>query len=178
MPLTISELNRLPYGFVDFSALREINSIYVDKTKLIYELAAQYAPIFLARPRRFGKSLLVNTLHSLFAKGLEDFHGLAIENIWKDKTYKVVHLDFSSRAHKNHQDLKQDLGKTIIQKFCVQSEVAQFNALGWLRDPDQILDEIAKNLGNFSTVLLIDEYDAPIVQHIKEPEELESILAI
>ena len=178
MPLTNSELKRLPYGLPVFSSIRLRNKIYVDKTNLIYEFAAQDAPIFFARPRRFGKSLLVNTLHSLFEKGLEDFHGLAIENIWKDKTYKVVHLDFSSLACQTTQDLKLDLGEKIIQEFCVQKEVALFNELGWLRNPNRILDEIAQKLEDNSTVLLIDEYDAPIVHHINEPEELKSIIAI
>lgn len=86
----------LPLGVSDFHKLRESGKIYVDKTGLIYQLAATYEKLFLARPRRFGKSLLVSTFESLFKYGLRDFKGLAIEKLWKeDKTYNVVRLDFS-----------------------------------------------------------------------------------
>ena len=81
----------LPLGTSTFETLRESNEIYVDKTDLVYKLAATgRGKIFLARPRRFGKSLLVSTFESLFAYGLRDFRGLAIEKRWTDKTYPVV----------------------------------------------------------------------------------------
>ena len=86
----ICDMNRLPLGRLGFSNIRKLGKIYVDKTKLISKIAEQYTPLFLSRPRRFGKSLLINTLHSLFEKGLEDFHGLDIEKIWSDTTYKVA----------------------------------------------------------------------------------------
>ena len=73
---------RLPYGNPSFLDIREQKKIYVDKTTLIYEMASQDAPIFFSRPRRFGKSLLVNTLASLFSLGLEPFFGLAIAQKW------------------------------------------------------------------------------------------------
>lgn len=84
----------LPVGQADFHALRESNAIYVDKTALIHQLAVAPRGVFLARPRRFGKSLLVSTLESLFKFGLRDFRGLAIESLWTDKVYDVVHLEF------------------------------------------------------------------------------------
>ena len=93
----MTELQQLPVSNPCFSSLRKDNQLYVDKTALIYELARysnrQY---LLARPRRFGKTLLVSTLESLFRDGLKMFHGLAIEKLWKySGTYKVLHLDFS-----------------------------------------------------------------------------------
>ena len=88
-------LQNLPLGSSDFSTLRANNEIYVDKTLLVYQLARQRGKIFLARPRRFGKSLLISTFESLFKNGLRDFQGLAIEKLWRDKTYPVVRLDFS-----------------------------------------------------------------------------------
>ena len=71
----------LPIGSADFSTLRENHEIYVDKTDLIHRMA-----FFLTRPRRFGKSLLISTLESLFRDGLRCFRGLAIEHLWQDKT--------------------------------------------------------------------------------------------
>ncbi len=86
---------RLPLGMSDFSTLRKKNAVYVDKTALIAQMVNDGDKIFIARPRRFGKSLLVSTLESLFRYGVRDFEGLAIEKIWNDKTYKVLRLDFS-----------------------------------------------------------------------------------
>lgn len=98
-------LQPLSLGRSTFSALRARNEIYVDKTALIYRLARFHSKIFFIRPRRFGKSLLISTFESLFKNGLRDFEGLAIEKLWKDKTYPVVRLDFS--ALKAYKDLGQ-----------------------------------------------------------------------
>lgn len=90
------ELQPLPLGTSSFSVLRNAGQIYVDKTALIYEFASKRRKFFLARPRRFGKSLLVSTFESLFKFGLRDFNGMAIEKLWKDENkYQVVRLDFS-----------------------------------------------------------------------------------
>ena len=78
-----------------FRELIDNNCIYVDKTEIISKFAVKKGPFFLSRPRRFGKSTLVSTLHELFENGLERFRGLKIENLWTDKTYKVIYLDFS-----------------------------------------------------------------------------------
>lgn len=88
--------SQLPLGVSDFHKLRELEKIYVDKTNLLYELITTFEKVFLARPRRFGKSLLVSTFESLFKHGTRDFKGLAIEKLWNDKTYKVIRLDFSN----------------------------------------------------------------------------------
>ncbi|MBQ7607849.1 MAG: AAA family ATPase [Desulfovibrionaceae bacterium] len=89
---TICDMNRLSLGLLRFENIR--------KSNMIYQIASQRSPIFFSRPRRFGKSLLVNTLSSLFSNRLEFFHDLYIEKIWNDKKYKVVKLDFSRFAGK------------------------------------------------------------------------------
>ena len=172
-----SSIKRLPYGNPEFSDIREQNMIYVDKTRLIAEIALQKVPIFISRPRRFGKSLLINTLSSLFKDGLKYFHGLEIEKIWKDKTYQVVHLDFSGIADKNPLEFKRDLNETIIAAFRMNGIIKISDELG-LRSPDRILNEIAINLSNNSTVFLIDEYDAPLTHHINKSDELDEIISI
>lgn len=87
----------LSLGSTDFSALRAAGEIYVDKTGMLYELARERSKIFLSRPRRFGKSLLISTFESLFSYGLRDFNGLIIDKYWKDTgAYTVVKLDFFS----------------------------------------------------------------------------------
>ena len=92
------DIEKLPLGDTYFSDFIENQLIYVDKTDLIAQLAKFRTPIFLSRPRRFGKSTLVNTFEELFSNGLKKFKGLKIDtqNLWQDKTYEVIHLDFSS----------------------------------------------------------------------------------
>lgn len=91
----MDELSLLPLGTSDFATLRLRNQIYVDKSALIYKIAIRPGKFFLARPRRFGKSLLISTFESLFKFGLRDFKGLTIEKLWKEtETYNVVRLDF------------------------------------------------------------------------------------
>ena len=91
-----NKLKNLPLGTSDFAVLRYANEIYVDKSDLVYELASTRRKYFLARPRRFGKSLLISTFESLFTHGLRDFKGLAIEKLWVEETkFLVVRLDFS-----------------------------------------------------------------------------------
>lgn len=171
------EYTRLPLGNPEFSDIKTENMIYVDKTKLIAKIARLRVPIFFSRPRRFGKSLLINTLHSLFETGLKYFYGLEIEKIWNDTTYQVVHLDFSDFSDNSAIELKRSLNDTIISEFCVKGEISQYDQAG-IRDPDRILSEIVKKSSNKTYVLLVDEYDAPLTHHINEPDELQKITKI
>lgn len=91
-----NRIQNLPLGTSDFSALRQFDEIYVDKTEFIYGLASQKGKYLFVRPRRFGKSLLISTFESLFRHGLRDFKELAIERLWAEEPgYLVVRLDFS-----------------------------------------------------------------------------------
>ncbi|MBQ7586254.1 MAG: AAA family ATPase, partial [Desulfovibrionaceae bacterium] len=143
------DLNRLPYGNPIFSDIRKDNMIYVDKTAQIFQIARQRAPIFISRPRRFGKSLLINTLAILFTDGLEHFQGLDIEKTWNDKTYQVVKIDFSVIAEDNAEELKENLGEMIIEKFKMKGIVFQRGESG-IRRPHRILEEICEKLKNKS----------------------------
>ena len=172
----ICDVNLLPVGEPLFSNLRELGQVYVDKTDLIYNIAIQRGPIFFARPRRFGKSLLLNTFKSLFSTGLNDFKGLAIEKYWHDKTYKVVHIDFSRMADDDTNDLIYKLSEKLIREFKVNDTVSLYDAGGKVKSPDIILDQICEKLNNYSIVLLIDEYDAPLVHHIDDNNQLSGIL--
>ena len=154
-------LDELPLGYTKFSEFINLSLIYVDKTDLIAKLTRSKGPIFLSRPRRFGKSTLVSTFEELFSHGLEKFKGLKIEkqNLWQDKTYKVLHLDFSFFKEytvdypfnqKFYDFLKKGLnsiGITIEQSSC-EITASFFDAIN--------------NLDDNSIVLLIDEYDAPL----------------
>lgn len=155
------ELQSLPLGTSSFSALRNAGQIYVDKTDLIYELASKRQKFFLARPRRFGKSLLVSTFESLFKYGLRDFKGLAIEKLWKEeKSYQVVRLDFSEI--KNFSDAEQF--QTVIDQYFVDL-MQRNNYNSPLKNGNEGLRAFKSWLAvqkDNSIVLLIDEYDAPL----------------
>lgn len=94
--MPIAEHRPLSLSNAEFASLRANNQIYIDKTDLIVRLAStSTGKFFLARPRRFGKSLLLSTFASLFGDGLKHFDGLAAAKVWKDKTYPILRLEFS-----------------------------------------------------------------------------------
>lgn len=96
MVLNHNSSSSLPIGISDFSILRQEKRIYVDKTVALDELVREQGFYFLSRPRRFGKSLLINSIESLFRDGVKYFKGLYIEKKWHDRCYSVIHLDFST----------------------------------------------------------------------------------
>ena len=156
----------LPLGQSDFQALRQSHAVYVDKTDLIAEIARHPGGVFLSRPRRFGKSLLVSTFESLFKFGLRDFRGLAIEKLWADKTYDVIRLDFSNvREFSSIVDFAEQFHALVLSKFSAlgfrpKDTSRGFADLGsWLSD-----------LPKLSLVLLIDEYDAPLTACMDDAE--------
>ena len=154
-----STIQQLPLGRSGFPALRDSNAIYVDKTEMVCKLAENDGKLFFARPRRFGKSLLISTFETLFKNGLRDFKGLAIEKLWKDKTYSVVRLDFSEvknfRTREEFTErffgyIAKNLGEVGFQPQEGESLALQISS--WLG-----------NRPSRSLVVLIDEYDAPLV---------------
>ena len=153
----------------DFRELIDNNCIYVDKTAEISQFAVKKGPFFISRPRRFGKSTLINTLHELFAHGIEKFKGLEIEPLWDDKTYKVVHLDFSkfkdvpsiSSFNKDFMDsLRFALERAGIEPT---KENVDFPAI--------LLEKSIEN--EDEVVLLVDEYDAPLTAVLNDSNEFE-----
>ena len=90
------ETRRYPIGTQTFSTIIEENCVYVDKTDLVYKMTKEYRYVFLARPRRFGKSLLCSTLKEYFLGNKDLFKGLKIDALEKELVkYPVIHLDFS-----------------------------------------------------------------------------------
>ncbi len=168
-------LQALPLGTSDFSSLRVNGEIYVDKTDLVFQLAQYRGKIFLARPRRFGKSLLISTFESLFKKGLQDFHGLAIEKLWQDKTYPVVRLDFSElKEFETAEQFTTNFFETLRLKF------SAVGFRGESQDPFLILklSNWFSSLAPSSLVILIDEYDAPLTACLDKPELFESVRSL
>ena len=168
-------MQALPLGTSDFSSLRVNNEIYVDKTNLVFQLAQHRGKIFLARPRRFGKSLLVSTFESLFKKGLKDFHGLAIEKLWQDKTYPVVRLDFSELKE---FETAEQFAANFLETLRVKFSSAGFSCES--QEPFLILklSDWFSSLAPSSLVILIDEYDAPLTACLDRPELFKSVRSL
>ena len=176
-----NDLIKLPLGTTKFSKLRKLGCIYVDKSDLLYSLTRQVStPVFFSRPRRFGKSLIVSALESLFTSGIQDFKDLAIEKLWNEdvSNYKVIHLDFSSFASKSAKEFKEGLTAQLANQFSYLKNIQAQDEKGEYFFPDYVISRAAGIADDMSVVLLIDEYDAPITHHLNDPKELEKIESI
>lgn len=165
----------LPLGLSDFSAFRSNDIIYVDKTDLICQLASMRRFYFIARPRRFGKSLLISTLKELFSRGSEAINGLKGEKTWSDRnTYPVLSMDFSFVSEFQSKD-------EFLTKF--YEHVREVITLAGLSIPDietrnpGMLLMHAINQSERPVVLLIDEYDSPLATHLHHSGLFESVRA-
>ena len=155
----------------DFGELIDNNCIYVDKTAIINQFASKKGPFFISRPRRFGKSTLINTLHELFAYGTEKFKGLEIEPLWKDKTYKVLHLDFSVfKETPSNGSFNKDFMDSLrfsLQRAGIEPTKEKVDF------PAKLLEKSIENEDERSVVLLVDEYDAPLTAVLNDSNEFE-----
>lgn len=169
----VPDLSRLPKGMPSFPMLRKSNLIYVDKTATIAELAKNERFVFLSRPRRFGKSLLVSTLASLFEHGLRDFKGLDIEKTWNDSTYPVIRLDFSLlKGKKDEEAFRLALEDQLRTRFSrVGFSYSEKDTSSFMECLSAFLSEPPCG----PLVLLIDEYDAPLTEQLNNPEFFEAI---
>ena len=165
------KLKRCPIGIQTFEKLITMDYLYVDKTDLVYELAnsdSQY--VFLSRPRRFGKSLLVSTLHSYFAGRKELFKGLAIDELETEWTqYPVLHFDMSGSKHMNVDYLEEYLGSLLSpyeKLYGITPESKQCNIR--LKN---LIPAAYEQTGK-KVVILFDEYDAPLLDVVHEEENL------
>ncbi len=159
----------LPVGIQTFRKIREENYLYVDKTKQIYDLITTGTTYFLSRPRRFGKSLLISTLEAIFKGEKKLFQGLDIERMDYDwKPYPVVRIDFSTLNKDNEKELKKDLLLTL------ESIAKEYNiTLAKHIHPTSYFKLLLQELSKINrVVILIDEYDAPIIKHIGNNVEL------
>jgi len=162
------ELQELPISVQSFRKLRNNNYLYVDKTKDILNIAKNEKSYFLSRPRRFGKSLLISTLENLFLGNKELFKDLYIHNKWDwEETYPVIRIDLGERSHKTGEELKKSLNIFL-------TELAKENniKLNYENHNDKFGELIKKlhKTQNKKVVVLIDEYDKPILDNISYPD--------
>ena len=160
---------RYPIGQADFGEIRRTGCLYVDKTMFIHELVSSGKFFFLSRPRRFGKSMLISTMEAYFRGERELFKGLALDTLESEEwtKYPVLHLDFTRSGYNNTEDLQRFLEKVVGDwekefgtSYPDQTPVWRF---------DQLLSDIYARTGQ-PVVILIDEYDSPIVDVHDKPE--------
>ncbi len=165
----------LPIGISDFKKLREENFIYVDKTEYIYKLITEGGNYyFLSRPRRFGKSLLISTIRYLFQGKKELFKDLYIYDKWNwEEIYPVVRIDLSQitiKKEEEFQDQMELILKEIGKEYKYKYE-RKYKASGNLN----LLIKRCYEYYNKKVVILIDEYDKPILDNIENKQEAEKI---
>ena len=163
-------LKRLPVGIQTFSDIIQDGMFYVDKTSYIWNMIHLSKYIFLSRPRRFGKSLLVSTLQSYFEGRRELFKGLAIEQLEQDWTsYPVLRFSMASGKHLEKDQLERYLLYALAEnerRFGLSSDLPDAN----VRLKNLIFD-LYRQTGR-KVVILIDEYDAPLLDVVHEREML------
>ena len=160
-----------PIGIQSFEKIRTGGFVYVDKTALIYRLAASGQYYFLSRPRRFGKSLLVSTMEAYFSGRKELFEGLAMESLEKEWTeYPVLHLDLTGSSYTDISHLKVSFDQ-YLRKWESLYDVTPMSEDLSSRFKD-IIDAAYRKAGQ-KVVILIDEYEKPIIDNIDNPELME-----
>ena len=162
-----------PIGIQTFETIRSNDYLYVDKTKYIYEATHPGRYVFLSRPRRFGKSLLTSTFDSYF-RGCKDlFKGLAIEKLEKDWTeYPVLHFDLSDIKKGTVEDFEENVNSSLASME-EEFDIAKTSDSPGTRLKD-LVERIYKKTGK-QVVLLFDEYDAPLLTVLHNPERLETM---
>ncbi len=160
-----------PIGIQSFAEIRNGNYVYVDKTALLYRLASTGKYYFLSRPRRFGKSLLVSTMEAYFSGERELFNGLAMEHLEKDWVkYPVLHLDLTGSGYTEISQLKISLDQHLRKwEELYGVTAASDDASARFKD---VIDAAYQKTGQ-KAVILIDEYEKPIIDNIDNPELME-----
>lgn len=163
-------IKRLPVGIQSFEKLREQDCLYIDKTGYIHEMIHLSNYIFLSRPRRFGKSLLVSTIQSYFEGKKDLFKGLYIDRVEKEWTeYPVLRFSLASAKHMGKEQLEDYL------LYILAENEQRFGLTSERREPNirlaNLITRVYEKTGK-QVVVLIDEYDAPLLDVVHEQEQL------
>lgn len=157
-----------PIGIQNFDKLRSAGYFYVDKTALIYQMVTTGSYYFLSRPRRFGKSLLISTLEAYFQGKKELFQGLAIEKLEKDWVrYPILHLDLNTEKYDTPESLENKLNGALA--FWEETYGTRPSEVSLAMRFEGIIDRAYRKEGQ-RVVILVDEYDKPMLQAIGNEE--------
>jgi hypothetical protein len=160
-------MKKLPIGIQTFSIIREENYIYIDKTKYAFDLIENYKYVFLSRPRRFGKSLFLDTLKNIFLGNKELFKGLYIYDKYQFEEYPVIKIDWAG-DFKTLEETKQT-AKIILEenqeKLQIDCQIDDSISICFRRVIQEAYKKYQKRV-----VILIDEYDKPILDNLDNPQ--------
>ena len=163
---------KYPIGIQTFDKIIEGNYLYIDKTGYVHDLASKYNYVFLSRPRRFGKSLLSSTFHSYFAGDERLFRGLKageMNNDWR--RHPVFHFDMSTAKHMAEEQLVRNLGYKLTEyerEYGNDPEISRDDVNARL---ERLIKEAVDKTGE-KAVIIIDEYDAPLLDVMNDKERL------
>jgi hypothetical protein len=160
-------MKRLPIGIQSFENLRSESYLYVDKTKEIYQLTNSHI-VFLSRPRRFGKSLLISTLEELYKGSQSLFEGLYIYDKWDwTQQYPVIRIDWTRIQHRSEEEMGKDMS-TFLKR---QANLYEINLVSEYAASlfSELIESLHRKTGK-KVVVLIDEYDKPILDTMGHPE--------
>lgn len=165
-------LKLYPVGIQTFERIRKENKLYIDKTEYVYRMThSGGCYFFLSRPRRFGKSLLVSTFESYFSGKKEQFEGLVIEKLEQEwMEYPVLHFDMSGGKHMEKEQLEDYLSNRL------EAEERKWGITHTKRGANDRLTELittAYEISGKQVVVLIDEYDAPMLDVAHDKETLD-----
>ncbi|MBQ7167038.1 MAG: AAA family ATPase, partial [Treponema sp.] len=162
-------LKLFPIGLQDFARIRRDGYYYVDKTDLIYKMVSTGSVYFLSRPRRFGKSLLVSTLKCYFEGRKELFEGLAMERLEKEwKKHPVFLMSFAGNKYVTEEDLSDTLDYKLSEwEKEYGLEAGKIGA--WGTRFERLIKAAYDKTGE-EPVVLVDEYDAPLLDTMDDPE--------
>ena len=174
--INMNKLRYLPIGIQTFEELRTKDYIYVDKTYYIDSLVRNGKPYFLSRPRRFGKSLFLSTLRSYFEGRKDLFEGLSIsktETEWKH--YPVFYFDFTGKSYETVDDVILKIDDTLFGLEKIYGKKTESSDIA-IRFKNLI--EAAYEKTGSQVVVLVDEYDKPLLQNVDNLEVEEKIRSI
>ena len=172
-----NELKRLPTGIQTFSEIIEGDYLYVDKTTLVYELTHHHKYVFMSRPRRFGKSVLCSTLKSYFEGRRDLFKGLAMDQLeteWRKHPVLLISLASMKGGTEKEFNDKIDVQLSWYER---QYGVEKKGDTPGAR-LETLIREAPSKMGDEKTVVIIDEYDAPLLAVLHEPEKLKEMRTI
>ena len=162
-------MKKLPIGLQDFEKIRQGNYLYIDKTQEIFNLIEFGSYLFFTRPRRFGKSLTVSTMYQLFRGNRALFEGLWIENNWDwTKTHPVIWLRFATMGE---QSIGLEAGILKQLRQIADGYGVSLDSTDYIGAFEELIRVLHREFGR--VVLLIDEYDKPLVDHMNDRERLE-----
>lgn len=168
----LQTLGRYPVGQSDFSIIRKKGSVYVDKTDLLYQMTHDTDYYFLSRPRRFGKSLMLSTLKAYFEGKKELFDGLAMSGLEKEwRKHPVIHLTMGGKTFSSIEKAEEHL-ENQVRRFEKEFDVPQEGVSADTRFYNLIRNVVEKHGEN--VVILIDEYDKPMLDTRHHDDDLHS----